>query len=129
MQFRSIIRELIITANFRMIGGDAIERIIEIVSGNVTSTRQFVWSGNTRSEERDSMGSLTIQYLGQGERVSSTAYFYTKDHIASTREMTDAAGPRRHSTRIRISGRLQRLQEAAAAIFASQGCLRICEVG
>jgi RHS repeat-associated protein len=73
-------------------------KIIETVSGSVTSTKQFVWSGSSRCEERDGSGTLSNgkQFLGAGQLnfASGTpaSYFYTVDNLDSTRELTDLSG-------------------------------------
>lgn len=63
-------------------------KIIEQTGGSTTSTKQFVWCGNQRCEERDSGGTLTEQFFSLGQTVSGTNYFYTTDHLGSIREMT-----------------------------------------
>jgi RHS repeat-associated protein len=64
-------------------------------SHNLTSTKQYVWAGGL-AEERDATNTVTKRYFAQGEqRVSggtSTNYFYTRDHLGSIREMSDASG-------------------------------------
>ena len=69
-------------------------KIVEKENGNVTSTKQFVWiPGDAQpSEERDGSNNVTKRFYPQGLRVSSTSYYYTKDHLGSIREMTDASG-------------------------------------
>ncbi len=69
-------------------------KIVETVASSVTSTKQFVWCGAQRCEERDGSGSLSNgkQFfpLGQVNFASGTPtnYFYTQDHPGSIREMT-----------------------------------------
>ncbi len=69
-------------------------KIVETVASSVTSTKQFLWCGAQRCEERDGSGSLgngkQFFPLGQVNFASGTPtnYFYTQDHIGSTREMT-----------------------------------------
>ncbi|MBX9571394.1 MAG: LysM peptidoglycan-binding domain-containing protein [Candidatus Obscuribacterales bacterium] len=69
-------------------------KIVETVASSVTSTKQFVWCGAQRCEERDGSGSLSngkqFFALGQVNFASGTPtnYFYTQDHLGSTREMT-----------------------------------------
>ena len=62
-----------------------------------TSVKIFVWSGNTIAEERDSTGAnVTKRFFAEGEqRVGGTDagnYYYTRDHLGSVREVTDAFG-------------------------------------
>jgi RHS repeat-associated protein len=67
-------------------------KIIEQTGGSTTSTKQFIWCGNQRCEERDGTGSLTKQFFSLGQTVSGTNYFYTTDHLSSVREMTNSSG-------------------------------------
>ncbi len=83
------------TNNFTSFVYDGLSRNVKIEeteSGTVTSTRQFVWCGDVRSEERDSAGSLAKKYFGNGQVNASTSYFYSLDHLDSIREMTDGSG-------------------------------------
>lgn len=66
-------------------GGRA--KIVEVVSGSVTSTKQFVGS-----EERNASGAVTRQLFGRGEIISGTAYYFTFDHLGSIKEMSNASG-------------------------------------
>jgi RHS repeat-associated protein len=66
-------------------------QIVENVGGTITSTRQFVWSGNNRSEERDASGSTTKQFYTLGQSNLGTKYFYTLDNLGSVRETTDVS--------------------------------------
>jgi RHS repeat-associated protein len=66
-------------------------------SGNITSEKRFLWCGNELCEERDaSGGTVTKRFFGQGEqRVGGSdagLYFYTRDHLGTVREMSDATG-------------------------------------
>ncbi len=64
-------------------------KIVETVSGSMTSTKQFVWSGSMKSEERDAGGALNSKLLALGKTIASTKYFYAVDHLGSVREMLD----------------------------------------
>ena len=66
--------------------------IVEVSAGTTTSTKQFVWCSNFRSEERDAAGSITGQYFQFGEIKSGSAEFWTTDHLNSVREITDGSG-------------------------------------
>ena len=66
-------------------------------SGNVTSEKRFVWCGDEPCEERDASGAtVKKRFFGQGEqRIGGSdagLYFYTRDHLGSIRELTDASG-------------------------------------
>ncbi len=67
-------------------------KIVETVSGSITSTKQFVWCGNQMCEARDASSTITAQYFLQGETISSSNYYYSKDHLGSIREITNSSG-------------------------------------
>jgi RHS repeat-associated protein len=69
-------------------------KIVEKDNGNVTSTKQFVWSPTDAQpcEERDGSNNVTKRFYPQGMQVGSTKYYYTKDHLGSIRELTDSSG-------------------------------------
>jgi YD repeat-containing protein len=75
---------------------DGIGRRVLIVeknsSGTVTGTKQFVWRGTTLAEERDAGNSVTKRFFPQGEQISGSPYYYTRDHLGSVREMVDNSG-------------------------------------
>jgi RHS repeat-associated protein len=68
--------------------------IKETTSGTVTEQRDFVWCGNERCEVRNGLSgdALLRQFFSFGETISGTSYFFTNDHLGSTREMTNSAG-------------------------------------
>ncbi len=79
----------------------------------VTSTKQFVWDGNTLAEERDASNNVTRRFYPQGEQIAGVSYFYTRDHLGSVREMVDTTGAVRarydynpYGTRTKVSGDL-----------------------
>jgi RHS repeat-associated protein len=61
-------------------------------SGTPTSTKQFVWVGMAMAEERDASNTVTKRFFDQGEQMGGSSYYYTRDHLGSVREMTDASG-------------------------------------
>lgn len=65
---------------------------METANAVVTSTKQFVWNGVLRCEERDSLGAQTKVFLGNGVLIGSTKYFYAVDHLGSLRTLTDNSG-------------------------------------
>jgi RHS repeat-associated protein len=68
-------------------------QIVEKVGGNVVIAKKFLWCGMAVCEERDATGSnVTKRFFGQGEQISGTNYYFTRDHIGSVREMADATG-------------------------------------
>jgi len=67
-------------------------KIEERSGGSLTSTKQFVWCGSRRCEERDAGGSVTRLFFGHGERISTTSCQYSSDYLGSIREMSDGSG-------------------------------------
>ena len=65
---------------------------------SVTSTKQFIWCGNTRCEVREANSNLSNQYFTYGQvnfsnnGTTATNYYYTRDSLGSIREVTDANG-------------------------------------
>jgi RHS repeat-associated protein len=71
--------------------------LTEKYSGTITGEKRFLWFGNELCEERDAAGGVvTKQIFGQGEQriggADAGAYFYTRDHLGSIRELSDASG-------------------------------------
>jgi RHS repeat-associated protein len=61
----------------------------------VTVEKRFVWSAFNVAEERDASGSaISKRFFGQGVQLVNETnpgnYFYSKDHLASIRELSDA---------------------------------------
>jgi RHS repeat-associated protein len=68
-------------------------QIIEKQNGVAISTNKFLWDGQTLCEQRDLTGGTVVKrFFGQGEQISGTNYFFTRDHLGSVREMTDSSG-------------------------------------
>jgi RHS repeat-associated protein len=95
--------------------------IVETVSGSVTSTKQFVWSGSHRRETRNGTGTVTAQFFGRGEIISGTSYVYTKDKLRSIREMTNSTGAVQSQYDYDPFGRATLLQGSVAADFQLAG--------
>lgn len=72
------------------------KKIVEKFGNTVTSTKQFIWTGNRIAEERDANNVVTRRYYSNGEqRLGGTdagLYYYTRDHLGSIRELSDGAG-------------------------------------
>ncbi len=68
--------------------------VVEKASGNVTSTKRFVWCpGDAQPcEERDANNVVTRRFYAQGEQISGASYYHTRDHLGSIRELTDSTG-------------------------------------
>ncbi len=72
-------------------------RTIEKENGVVTSDQRQVWLGLELAEDRDTATGQTMKrFFPQGEQIASGpasgAYYYTRDHLGSIRELTDATG-------------------------------------
>ncbi len=83
------------TNNYSQLTYDGTSRlckIVETVSGTVTETRQIVWSQLAKCEIRDGSGTIVNKLFRFGETVSGANFFFTKDHLGSNREMTNASG-------------------------------------
>jgi RHS repeat-associated protein len=66
--------------------------IVEKTGGNVASTKIFVWCGAEQAEERDASNTVTKRFYSQGEQIGGAAYFYTRDHQGSIRDLVDTTG-------------------------------------
>jgi RHS repeat-associated protein len=69
-----------------------------------------VWSGGDMKEARSASGAITAQYFGKGQTINGSAYFYTKDRLASVREMTDTSGNVQSQYEYDPFGRVTKLQ-------------------
>ena len=58
----------------------------------MTSTCKFVWCGQEKCEFRDATDAVTLRLYPQGQYAGTTAYFYTRDHLGSIREMFTGGG-------------------------------------
>ena len=79
-------------SQFKYDGLDHKVGILEYSSGIINSTKQFVWSEQAWCESRDGSGALVNQYFTLGEVVGGTAYFYTRDHLGSVRDVASETG-------------------------------------
>ena len=75
-------------------------RIVERENGSVIAERRYLWCGAEICEERDGTGStVRRRFYGEGEQILATDavfpagnYFYTRDHLASVRQMVSQGG-------------------------------------
>ncbi len=67
-------------------------KVVEKTNGSIASTRKFVWCGNEKCEFRGSNNGIQMQLFEQGQYQDGAPYFYMRDHLGSTREMTDGSG-------------------------------------
>jgi RHS repeat-associated protein len=66
--------------------------IVEKDGGTTTSDTRLVWCGLALCEARDSGGTVLKRYFDEGVLDAGTAFFYTRDHLGSVRELTDSTG-------------------------------------
>ena len=79
---------------------DGLSRRIQIVersgttigSGTINSTKDYLWIGSEMAEERNASNTVIKRFFPQGEQQSGTAYYYSRDHLGSVREMVDSSG-------------------------------------
>ena len=77
-------------------GQSRLASLRRLTGGTQTSFRRFVWCGNQICEERDEAGAVTKRFFNSGVKIESGpnagAYFYTRDHLGSIRELVDSSG-------------------------------------
>jgi YD repeat-containing protein len=79
-------------SEFSYDGLNRVAKIVEKTGGTINSTRKFVWCGQEKCEFRDATDAVTQRNYSQGQYVGTTAYFYTRDHLGSIREMFTGGG-------------------------------------
>jgi RHS repeat-associated protein len=70
-------------------------KIVEKEYDTTTSTKQFVWDRMTICEERDAYNAVTKRFYAEGQvnyQPSTLNLYYTRDHLASVREVRGSAG-------------------------------------
>ena len=68
-------------------------QIIEKTNGVASVSNKFVWDGQALVEQRNLTGTnVTKRFFGQGEQISGTNYFFTRDHLGSIREVVNSSG-------------------------------------
>jgi RHS repeat-associated protein len=117
-------------------GQNRVVGIRKLVSGIEVSNRRLVWSGREICEERDTSGAVTKRLFRQGVKLESGpnagVYFYTRDHLASIRELTDANGNVRarytydpYGRRTRVAGDLDADFGFAGMFWSSEANLAL----
>ena len=75
---------------------DGLSRRISIIekdsAGTVASTKNYLWIGSEIAEERDSSNTVQKRFFPQGEQQGSSNFYYTFDHLGSTREVCSSSG-------------------------------------
>jgi RHS repeat-associated protein len=89
------------TAGSTVFTYDGLSRRVSLVekdgSGNVQKTSNFVWSGITIAEERDSSNAVVKRFLPEGVQLPTgvtpnTKLYYSQDHLESARSVTNENG-------------------------------------
>jgi RHS repeat-associated protein len=79
------------TSTFSYDGLDRRVKILEADNGATTSDTRFVWCALAICEARDASSTVLKRYLAEGVQDAGAAYFYTRDHLGSVRELTDSS--------------------------------------
>ena len=79
-------------SEFTYDGLSRVAKIFEKTGATINSRRKFVWVGTEMVEFRDASDAVTQRNYRQGQYVGTTAYFYTRDHLGSIREMFTGGG-------------------------------------
>ncbi len=67
--------------------------VVEYENGVVQGIRKLLWEGPEPIEELDANGVTTLRrFFNQGFLEGSDSFYYTRDHLGSVRELTDASG-------------------------------------
>jgi RHS repeat-associated protein len=97
-------------------------KIVEKLNGVAQNTNLFLWCGTGLCEQRDSTGgNVSRRFFGGGEQIAGTNYFFTRDHLGSVREMTDATGAIRTRYEYDPYGRRTKVSGDLDADFAFTG--------
>jgi RHS repeat-associated protein len=97
-------------------------RIVEKTSGATTSDLRYLWCAEDLCEQRDSTGATTTaRYFPQGEQQGTDAFFYTRDHLGSIRELVDSTGNIRARYDYDPYGRVTKLSGDKDASFTFAG--------
>jgi RHS repeat-associated protein len=79
-------------SEFSYDGLNRVAKIVEKTGATINSTRKFVWIGQEKCEFRDAADAVTLRLYSQGQYAGTTAFFYTRDHLGSIREMFTGGG-------------------------------------
>lgn len=96
-------------------------KIIEQSGGSTTSTKQLVWCGQSRCEERNGAGTVAKKFFQHGQTISGLSYFNSLDHLGSIRELTDSSGTIQAQYAFDPYGRVTKLQGSLSADFQYAG--------
>ena len=96
-------------------------RIIEKTNGVVRSETRYVWSGPDIVEERNGADAVTRRFFSQGFTAGGASYFYTRDHLGSTREIVDATAQVQTRYAYDAWGRQTKLAGSVDSLFGFAG--------
>ncbi len=91
----------------------------------IVSTNNFIlgWPGML-AEQRDNTGTNVMKrFFGQGEQVSGTNYYFTRDHLGSVREVTGTSGIILARYDYDPYGRMTPISGALVRILVMLGCI------
>jgi RHS repeat-associated protein len=99
-------------------GDNRLANIRQLSGGIEVSYRRLLWSDGEIREERDAADNVTKRFFWQGVKIeagtNAGSYYYTRDHLGSIRELTDASGNLRaryayepYGRRTRLTGDLE----------------------
>ena len=107
--------------------------ILQSVNAVEVSNRRFVWCDNAICEERTPDGIVSKRFFDQGMKIESGAaagaYYYTRDHLGSVRELIDSGGSVRASYAYDPFGRRTKLNGNLDADFGFAGMFWTTEAG
>ncbi len=93
-------------------------QIVETTNGVPYVTNKFIWDGVMLAEQRDVTGvTVTKRFFAQGEQISGTMYYFTRDHLGSVREMLNSSGVVQYRADFDPYGRLITVQGALVPDF------------
>jgi len=78
-------------SEFSYDGSERRVKIVEKAGGLAQNERRFVWCGMAICEERNAADVVVNHYFAMGEQQSGVNEYYTKDHLGSIRELSDAS--------------------------------------
>jgi RHS repeat-associated protein len=103
-----------------------------LVSGTEVSDRRYTWCDNEICEERTPAGIVSKRFFVQGMKIESGAvagaYFYSRDHLGSIRQLTDSSGSVRASYAFDPFGRQERIAGDLEADFGFAGMFWTSEI-
>jgi RHS repeat-associated protein len=106
--------------------------IRQLLNSGEVSHRLLVWNGDRLREERDTNGVVTKRFFSQGVRIETGTnagnYYYTRDHLGSIRELTDASGNVRARYAYDPFGRRTKVSGGVDADFGFAGMFWAAEV-